>query len=90
MDRIPILKMGDFLLVTIQVDMHDQLAVDTIADNGQGIDNELLPHIFDRFLQGDSSTTRTHGGLGLGLAIARQLIELHGGSSAKIAGIGFR
>jgi two-component system CheB/CheR fusion protein len=51
-----------------------------VSDNGQGIKPEFLPHVFQRFTQADSSTTRTHGGLGLGLSIARQLIESHGGS----------
>jgi PAS domain S-box-containing protein len=51
----------------------------TIKDTGQGIDSELLPHVFDRFRQSDSSSTRRHGGLGLGLSIVRQLVELHGG-----------
>ncbi len=50
-----------------------------ISDTGIGIDPEFLPHIFDRFQQADSSSTRAHGGLGLGLAIARQLVELHHG-----------
>lgn len=54
----------------------------TIADSGQGISDDLLPVIFDRFRQGDASTTRAHGGLGLGLAIAKQLVELHGGQIA--------
>jgi PAS domain S-box-containing protein len=52
----------------------------TVADSGIGIKHELLPHIFDRFHQGDTSLTRRHGGLGLGLAIAQHLVHLHGGS----------
>jgi PAS domain S-box-containing protein len=51
----------------------------TISDSGQGIAPQLLPHVFDRFRQSDSSSTRRHGGLGLGLSIVRQLVELHGG-----------
>ncbi len=52
----------------------------TVSDNGRGLDPEFLPHLFGRFRQADGSITRTHGGLGLGLAITRQLVELHGGT----------
>ncbi|MBW3564235.1 MAG: response regulator [Acidobacteria bacterium] len=53
-----------------------------IEDTGQGIDKELLPFIFDRFRQAEASSTRAHGGLGLGLGIVRYLVEAHGGSVA--------
>ncbi|MDQ3032289.1 MAG: response regulator [Myxococcota bacterium] len=60
-----------------------------IADDGVGIAPELLPHVFDRFRQGDSTTTRSHGGLGLGLAIVRELAELHHARvGAKSTGVG--
>ena len=51
-----------------------------VTDSGKGISPGFLPSVFDRFQQADSSTTRTHGGLGIGLAIVRHLVELHGGS----------
>ncbi len=51
-----------------------------VSDNGEGIDATFLPFVFDRFRQADASTTRRHGGLGLGLSIVRKLTELHGGS----------
>jgi len=52
----------------------------TVRDNGPGIPPEFLPYVFDRFRQGDSSSTRAHRGLGLGLAIVKHLVELHGGT----------
>jgi signal transduction histidine kinase/ActR/RegA family two-component response regulator len=61
----------------------------TISDTGQGISPELLPHVFDRFRQGDSSSTRHSGGLGLGLTLVREIVLLHGGSvSASSPGVG--
>jgi signal transduction histidine kinase len=51
-----------------------------VSDNGHGIAPAFIPHIFDRFSQADSSPTRAHGGLGLGMAIVRHLVELHGGT----------
>jgi hypothetical protein len=51
-----------------------------VSDSGIGIDPDFLPHVFDRFRQQDASITPRHGGLGLGLSIARQLVELHGGT----------
>ena len=51
-----------------------------VSDTGQGISEDFLPHVFDRFRQADQKTSRYHGGMGLGLAIVRHLVELHGGT----------
>jgi signal transduction histidine kinase len=60
-----------------------------VSDAGAGIAPSFLPHVFDLFRQADASTTRTHGGLGLGLSIVRRITELHGGSvSAASQGLG--
>jgi CheY-like chemotaxis protein/two-component sensor histidine kinase len=66
--------------VKIVLERVDSELVIAISDTGQGITAEFLPFVFDRFRQADSTTTRKHGGLGLGLAIVRNLVELHGGS----------
>jgi signal transduction histidine kinase len=59
--------------------VEDHLRI-TVSDNGAGIEPAVLPRLFDRFWQADRSTTRAHGGLGLGLAVVRHLVELHGGT----------
>jgi signal transduction histidine kinase/ActR/RegA family two-component response regulator len=66
--------------VTVTLARAGSEAVVVVDDTGSGIDAAFLPHVFDRFRQEDASTTRAHGGLGIGLAIVRQLVELHGGS----------
>ena len=66
--------------IKVRLEQEGTHAKVTVQDNGLGIEPEFLPSVFDRFRQADSSTTRNFGGLGLGLAIVRHLVELHGGT----------
>ncbi len=68
--------------IDVRLTHAEHAAAITVRDTGKGIDRDFLPYIFDRFRQEDSTTTRVHGGLGLGLAIVRHLVELHGGTVA--------
>jgi signal transduction histidine kinase/DNA-binding response OmpR family regulator len=75
--------------VEVMLAATDKTVTIAVRDNGHGIDPEFLPHVFDRFRQGDSSSTRKHRGLGLGLAIVTNLAELHGGKvDVKSEGLG--
>jgi PAS domain S-box-containing protein len=75
--------------VDVQLSEHGGRMRLSITDSGVGIDSSFLPHVFERFRQADGSTTREHGGLGLGLAIVRHIVELHGGTvSAESGGPG--
>jgi signal transduction histidine kinase/DNA-binding response OmpR family regulator len=75
--------------VTVSAIRNDDAVDLIVTDSGEGIDPEFLPYVFDRFRQFDGSTTRKHGGLGLGLAIVRHLAELHGGTvRAESEGLG--
>ncbi len=74
---------GRVQVVLERVNSHLEISV---IDTGEGIRPEFLPHVFDRFRQGDATSTRTHGGLGLGLSIVKQLVELHGGTVRAASG----
>jgi PAS domain S-box-containing protein len=78
---------GGRIIVRLEEE-NDQIVL-TVADNGQGIDSSFLPHIFEIFRQADPGTSRSQQGMGIGLAVVQQLVELHGGSvSAYSAGVG--
>ncbi len=75
--------------IEIELTGTTQRAALIVRDEGVGIDAQMLPHVFDVFLQGDRSIDRSHGGLGIGLTIVRHLVELHGGRvQATSAGLG--
>lgn len=75
--------------VSVALTRSGAAALIAVTDTGEGIPPSLLPYVFDRFTQGDSSVTRMHGGLGLGLSIVRHIVELHGGQvSAQSEGEG--
>jgi CheY-like chemotaxis protein len=79
-------KGGRIHVLAERVNSHVEISV---SDTGEGIDPRFLPHLFERFSQADASTTRQHGGLGLGLSIVKHLVELHGGSiRAESQGVG--
>ncbi|HEY4246572.1 MAG TPA: PAS domain S-box protein [Lacunisphaera sp.] len=78
-------KGGTVIITLSRINSHVEI---TVSDNGRGIDADFLPHVFERFRQADASTTRKHGGLGIGLAIVKQLVEMHGGHvSAESPGL---
>ena len=75
--------------IDVRLEEQDDEIVLTVSDNGQGIDTSFLPHIFEIFRQADSRTNRAQSGMGIGLAVVQQLVELHGGSvNAFSAGTG--
>ena len=72
--------------IVLRVSRAGSEAVVSVRDEGEGIETEFLPHVFERFRQADNTRTRTHGGLGLGLAIVRDLVAQHGGAVAAESG----
>ena len=87
MNAVKFTPAGGHVLVELRLQDSDPEIV--ISDSGEGIDPDVLPHVFERFRQGDSSSTRPHSGLGIGLALVKHLVELHGGTvHARSAGKG--
>jgi PAS domain S-box-containing protein len=74
---------GRVRVVLERVNSHVEVSV---SDTGEGITPDFLPHVFERFRQAEATTTRRHGGLGLGLSIVKQLVELHGGTVQALSG----
>jgi signal transduction histidine kinase len=66
--------------ITVEANANDREIQIAVSDTGRGIPPALLPHVFDRFTQGDTRLGREHRGLGLGLSIARNIVEMHGGT----------
>ena len=80
---------GELARERLQTALAFRRAVVSVTDTGRGISPKFLPYVFDRFRQADSTSTRSHGGLGIGLTIVRHIVELHGGSvDAHSAGEG--
>jgi signal transduction histidine kinase len=71
--------------VRVSLDVTESRVELVVSDTGVGIAPDFLPHVFERFRQGDARVTRAHGGLGLGLAIVRHLTDMHGGSAAAVS-----